>query len=127
MTTTDQQPDGPDRTRIRLGLAIMLVGLVFMAYRLDLWEVDLSRHFWPFVPLAIGLVQLIAPPMHKGRRRSRRGGTWLIYIGVWGLISEFNLFGLDYDTSWPLLIIAFGLNMVWRSFESPRPRNAQEN
>ena len=126
MNDHDRTPDAPDRTRVRLGLAMMLVGLALMAYRLDLWELDLSRHSWPFIVLALGLVRLAFPGEERGRRRSRRGGMGLIYIGVWGAISEFRLFGLDYGTSWPLLIIAAGLNTVWRSFESP-PRKAQEN
>jgi hypothetical protein len=126
MTTTGQQTDGRD-PRLRLGIALMLAGLALMAYRLDLWDLDLSRHFWPLVPLAIGLAQVIVPPADKAGRRSRRGGMWLIYVGLWGLISEYRLFGLDYGSSWPLLIIAAGLNIVWRSLESPRTRNAQEN
>jgi hypothetical protein len=41
----------------------------------------------------------------------------LTAVGVWGLISEARLFGFDYSTSWPLLIIAAGMIMVWRAFE----------
>lgn len=33
------------------------------------------------------------------------------------MVSEFQLFGLDYSISWPLLVIGAGINMVWRSFE----------
>ena len=127
MTTTDQKLDGPDRKRVLLGLAIMLLGLTFMAYRLDLWELRISRHYWPLIPLVLGLVRLIDPPVGKGQRRSRRGGMWLIYVGTWGLISEFELFGFEYGNSWPLLIIAVGLNTVWRAFEASGPRNRQEN
>ena len=127
MSMTDQKPNGPDRKRVLLGLVFILIGLTFMSYRLDVWEIRLSRHFWPFVPLALGLVKLIDPPINKHNRRSRRGGMWLIYIGAWGLISEYEQFGLDYGNSWPLLIIGAGLNIVWGSFESQAPRTRQEN
>jgi len=127
MSRTDQKPDGPDRKRVLLGLAFILLGLCFMTYRLDLWEINLSRHVWPFVLLAIGLIKLIDPPLNKRQRRSHRGGMWLIYIGLWGLVSEYELFGLGYGNSWPLLIIGAGLNIVWGSFESPDPRTRQEN
>jgi hypothetical protein len=122
MTHADQTPDASDRRRLRLGLALIVIGLAIMAKRLDLWELHFSREFWPVIPLAIGVLHILV-----GGRRKIRGGMWLIYVGVWGLISEFHFFGLDYGTSWPLLIIAVGLNTVWRSLESPHPRNAQEN
>jgi hypothetical protein len=125
--STDQEPDGPDRKRVLLGLAFILLGLSFMAYGLDVWELRLSRQFWPFIPLVLGVVKLIDPPLDKRDRRSRRGGMWLINVGLWGLISEYELFGFGYSTSWPLLIIAAGLNIVWRACESPYPRKTQES
>lgn len=127
MNTTNEPDAGLRLSRVLLGLALMLLGAGFLAHRLDLWHVELSSHFWPFLPLLIGLVRVIDPPVRRGGHRSRRGGMWLIYVGIWGLISEFRLFGLDYHDSWPLLIIAAGLNIVWRSFEPRCARSTQEN
>ena len=127
MNTTDDSGARLGRSRVLLGLALMLLGAAFLADRLDLWHLELSSHFWPFIPLLIGLARVIDPPVSRRGHRSRRGGMWLIYVGVWGLISEFHLFGLDYHDSWPLLIIAAGLNIVWRSFEPPCTRSTQEN
>ncbi len=56
-----------------------------------------------------------------------RGGIWMIFIGIWGLLTEFQVFGLDYHTSWPLLIIGAGLKMVWRSLEGPGVRRIVGN
>lgn len=127
MRTTDQKLEGPDRKRVLLGLVFILLGLSMMSYRLDVWEIHLSRHFWPVILVVLGLVKLIDPPLDKHQRRSRRSGMWLIYVGAWGLISEFELFGFDYHTSWPLLIIGAGLNIVWRAFESSHRRERQES
>ena len=46
-----------------------------------------------------------------------RSGVWLILVGLWGLVNEWRLFGLTYGTSWPLLVMASGAMMVWRSFD----------
>ena len=127
MRTTDQKLEGPDRKRVLLGLAFILLGLSLMSYRLDVWEIHLSRHYWPVILVVLGLVKLIDPPLDKHQRRSRRSGMWLIYLGAWGLISEFELFGFGYRTSWPLLIIGVGLNTVWRAFEASYPREKQES
>jgi hypothetical protein len=123
-------PDSQDAAcgaQVAIGLAIMLLGAGFLFDRLDLWHVHLSRHFWPFFPLFFGLARLLDAPRKRRRGRAVRGGMWMIYIGVWGLINEFHVLGLDYDTSWPLLIIGAGLNMVWRSLEGPGIRRIEGN
>ena len=58
-------------------------------------------------------------PGATGRERGeRRSGVWLIVVGLWGLVNEWRLFGLSYGTSWPLLVMASGAMMVWRSLEA---------
>ena len=123
-------PDSFHRPRggqVLLGLALMVLGLGFLLHRLDLWHIHLSTRYWPFILLFIGVARLLDGPFRTRRGRTLRGGVWMINIGLWGLISEFQLFGLNYGTSWPLLIVAVGLNIVWRSLEEPRSRNIQEN
>jgi hypothetical protein len=48
------------------------------------------------------------------RRGSSNSGFWLIGIGVWMMVSQMHLFGLNYGNSWPLFIILSGLMMVIR-------------
>ena len=127
MTTVNETPEQQPRSgQVFVGLAIMLVGFGFLVDRMDVWHINLSYRLWPLFPLAFGLARLIAGPQRTARGRRARGGIWLICVGIWGFISEFRLFGFDYDTSWPLLIVGAGLNMVWRSFEAPRGRRSQE-
>jgi len=121
---SDREPRGG---QVLIGLALMLLGVAFLFDQMDWWNVHLSRHFWPFFLLFFGVARMLAGPRRTRRGRVVRSGMWMIYIGMWGLISEYRVFGLDYDTSWPLLIVAAGLNMVWRSFETTRLRGTQEN
>lgn len=127
MQTTTAPAGDPHRVRggtAVVGVALMLIGAGILADRFDLWRIRVSTDFWPFVPLAFGLARMIDPPVRDGRR-SRRSGAWLVYIGVWGLVSEYGVFGFHYGNSWPLLIVAAGLNMVWRSLEPPPERRIQ--
>lgn len=115
---TQEREEGGNTGRIVVGLGIVLLGVVMLIDRTGLADIQLSRHFWPFILIALGLVRMVDPPRHHGRR-SRRSGGWLLWIGLWGLVSEFHVLGLDYDTSWPLLVIGVGLGMVWRAYGAP--------
>ncbi|CAN5810898.1 hypothetical protein BH18ACI5_BH18ACI5_17790 [soil metagenome] len=119
--------DGPRGAQVIIGLAIMLLGVSFLFERMDMWHVHLSRHLWPLFPLFFGIARLLEGPRRTRRDRHVRSGMWMINIGIWGLMTEFHVFGLDYDTSWPLLIIAAGINMVWKSFEGSRAGRVQSN
>ena len=126
MTPTQANREQGD-DHIVLGAALILLGLAFLADQADLIHIALSERIWPFIPLVCGLMRLLAPGYANGRRRPRRGGVWLLSIGLYGLISQYRWFGLDYSTSWPLLIVAAGLNMVLKSFEAPCARPVREN
>ena len=105
--------------KVVAGVILMIVGLSMLVDRLDL-DVRLSEHIWPLILIAMGVARL-ADTSASRDCKSPRSGAWLLYIGLWGLISEFHLFGLDYRTSWPLLVIGAGAGIVWRALDSPRP------
>ncbi len=107
-----------DSGRVFGGLVIILVGLALLLDRSAIWEVRLSSHYWPLLLIALGAMKLLDPPRCDGRPRSRRGGAWLLYVGCWGLLNEFHLFGFGYQTSWPLLIVGAGIGVVWRAFDN---------
>jgi hypothetical protein len=51
--------------------------------------------------------------------RQRRGlgsGLWLIWIGVWMLISQNHIWGFTFQTSWPLFLVLMGVMMVLRGW-----------
>jgi hypothetical protein len=128
--TTPPQANGTRDSgdgHVLLGAALILIGLAFLADQADWIHVTLSLRFWPFVPLVLGLARLLVPGYAKGRRRSRRSALWPLSIAAYGFISEYRLFGLDYSTSWPLLLVAGGVNMVLKSLEAPCARPVREN
>lgn len=89
-----------------------------LADRIGLGGLHLSGRYWPLIVVALGILRMGAPSRH-GRSSSTRTGAWLVYIGLWGLVSEFHMFGFDFRTSWPLLVVGAGVFIVWRAVESP--------
>jgi len=70
-----------------------------------------------------GLVYSVPVKDDEGRvrlgTRLRRGvgpGLWLIWIGVWMLVSQNHLWGFTFQTSWPLFIVLMGVMMVLRGW-----------
>jgi hypothetical protein len=105
--------------RIVAGIVVIVVGLAMLADRTGFNGLHLSGRYWPLILIALGLVKLAGAPGRDGRHRSSRPGAWLVFVGFWGLVSEFHAFGFDYGNSWPLLVIGAGLGIVWRAFEKP--------
>lgn len=98
------------------GLILVVSGTVMLVDRLTPFELGAG---WPLVFIVFGLWKLIAPRAPAGAARPRRFGAWLLFVGFWGLVNEMRLFGLDYDTSWPVMVVGVGLMLVWRSFDGP--------
>lgn len=117
---TLEREEGSNGGRIGVGLVIIALGAALFIDRIGLMDMqlDLGR-YWPFILIAMGLAKFADPPRRAGRR-PRRSGAWLLWVGIWGLVSEFQVLGLDYSTSWPLLVIGVGIGMVWRAFDGPR-------
>lgn len=111
-------PGHPRGGRVFVGLVVMAVGVMLLMDRMGRYDFHLTTRLWPFVLILLGASRLLSGPRH----RSRLTSLWLIWIGGWGLLTEFHVFGLDYDTSWPLLVVGVGLLIVGRSFEGPRVR-----
>jgi hypothetical protein len=115
-----EDTQAPDRSLRRhdllFGLALIAVGSALLIDRLT--PLSFDGRFWPLILLVLGGVKL-AWPSGEGDRRSRRPGAWLMFIGLWGLVNEFHLLGLEYGTSWPLMIVGVGIMVIWRALEGP--------
>ncbi len=109
----------PDTGQIAVGLIILALGGMLLVDRLSPGTYGM-RSWWPFLLIVMGAAKMVNAPSATDRERGgRRSGMWLILVGSWGLINEWRLFGLSYGTSWPLLVMASGAMMVWRSLEVP--------
>jgi hypothetical protein len=107
------------------GTLLMLLGILLLTGRLGWSGLRFSSTDWPFLVLAFGVIRLVYPADGGRRAGSRRFGAWLLFLGTWGLLNEFGWFDLDYRTSWPLLVVGFGVNVVWRALETGHAERAR--
>ena len=115
---------------IAAGLLLAGLGVAMFLDTTDVFRVNVGRLIAPMVLIAIGSgIVLDGSGVACGRRvdddgrggrvRRRRGsigGIWLIGLGCWMLVSQTHLFGLSYNTSWPLIIILAGIMIVLRGW-----------
>ena len=127
MTAMEQSQPVPGGRAVRhllFGVALVVLGALMLVDRLAI--ADLTISYWPFFVIAFGLVKLVDPGRSCPVPRSRRSGVWLLFVGCWGIVNELRLFGLGYETSWPLLVVGAGAMLIWRWYEGPdacaRPR-----
>ncbi len=103
------------------GLVVLILGVLMLLDRGGYADFHLMQYFPGAVLIVIGLSAL-TNTWARGRRRSF-GGLWLVMIGAWMVISQAQLFGLNYGTTWPLLIIGVGIMIVLGAL-FPQPENS---
>jgi hypothetical protein len=101
--------------RIVVGVVVMVLGILLLLDTTGVAGLETTWRLWPFALLAIGLARVTNAA--EAECPGRANGVLLLLLGVWGLVSEFHLFGFDYLSSWPLLLIAIGTGIVWRSVD----------
>jgi hypothetical protein len=99
------------------GLLVIALGLILLAHRQAGIGIN-PVHLWPIFLVLLGAARFATADTHRKRCLARRrSGVWLMLLGGWGLVDEYHVAGFTYETSWPLLIVAAGLLLVWRAFE----------
>lgn len=90
-----------------VGIALVTIGLIFLAERLDLGPMWSLHRLWPVLLIVFGFMQLAAP--REGRRRS--GGLWVMLTGVLFLLDANHV--VRFRQTWPLFIVAGGLAIMF--------------
>ncbi len=98
--------------RLVLGLAIMVLGTLFLLDNMNVVDFDQAFRLWPLAPIAVGLTMLLQP---RGSTNRAFGG-FLVVVGIWVLLDDFDIIGVSLSDGWPLLLIGFGAWIVWRAF-----------
>jgi hypothetical protein len=101
------------------GAAFVAVGTAFLLERLALLDLTqyLGPHtrWWHFLPLLLTLGGAIALVSAESLRQVLKG-VWDIVLGVWVFACLEQLWGLTFANSWPILLIAIGLEMLLRGW-----------
>ena len=104
-----------------IGLAFVLAGILMMLGQLKILpEMDPWRYFGPAVLIVMGLGRMWRPNPETGRGG---GGLCLEIIGGWLLLVNLHVWPIRH--SWPLLLVALGLNIVWKAGREGREEGAR--
>jgi hypothetical protein len=130
----DMEPQSTRSVRpgaLAAGAILLLLGVAMLLDTSGTIDVPVGRLIAPLVLIAIGSsILLEKSAIVIGRRREvdangnervrlrKRGdadsGLWLIGIGVWMMVSQLHLFGLNFRNSWPLFVVFAGIRIMMR-------------
>ena len=139
--------DGPLQTRrgldVNVERMVIGLGLVGLGIALTVGQFGgffIASRLWPLLLIALGIGKLLAAPaprvagcavgdgvmgVDRGVGLSgfqARRGAWLIVIGFWLLLDQLRIFRAG--DSWPLLLVAVGLGMVWKATAARQRENS---
>ena len=113
--------------RAIVGTIFILFGTLLLLHKMDVvyleyFGIDNFWQLWPAIFVFIGLYKLADAPTfyHLGE------GSWWIFLGVWLYISINHIYGLSFRETWPAIIIAWGISVIWESFKRNAKMQAKE-
>jgi hypothetical protein len=120
MTTKQQLQTG---TQIFFSLLLIGGGLLLLLHNFDLLDLGPVWRLWPFILVALGIHKVL-----QVNRWTKIGeGVWWIFLGLWLHVSFNQVWDLGFRDTWPLLIVAWGISILWNSFvKESHHRLAQE-
>lgn len=104
--------------RLVVGLFLMALGALLLLDQIGMLHVHALHRLWPLLLIGLGVAKIVQPSERDGRW----GGYWLLLVGLYCGASVWHWFGLEWRTSWPLMVIAAGGMIVARALAGPRPR-----
>lgn len=99
-------------TSLIWGVLLITIGIAYLLQNFTVFDIGSLWSHWPLLLVVIGIVKLFAPE----NRKQLGAAVWLIFIGMWLYVSIHHLYGLSFSTTWPLLIIAWGITIISQSF-----------
>ncbi len=106
----------PSQYRLRknliTGLTLIAIGGLFLLDRMDVLDVRQFWHLWPVFIALTGINKMVSAEKNSQFVH----GAFRVVLAFWLYASLEHLWGWSFRTSWPLLLIGFGLSIVLSSF-----------
>lgn len=115
----DTQHRSHGRRQRLAGLLLIAAGAVFFLDQFGYVAIQDVWHYWPLLLIAIGAVRML-DARHANDVTS---GLWTVLIGVWLCANLEGWLGMDFRTSWPFLLIAWGTTLLLRPLVAHRFAN----
>ena len=100
---------GRGRGGVVTGGILMLIGLVFLLDHLGIISIGNPWRFWPMLLVLTGVMNFMS------QRRA-----WVALLMFAGVVLQLNQLGITHfgwAALWPMMLIAFGLFVMWGSFQ----------
>ena len=101
----------PLNGRLILGLSLMVLGALWTVDNLGLMDADPILHWWPVLPIAIGLMKLTGVGMEK----QTAFGLFLTVVGGLFLLGQMDYVHVNLGIIWPLMFIFIGARLMMRA------------
>ncbi len=108
-------------SQVVLGLLVIGMGVLFLLDNLDILDFRHAVGFWPLALIVAGAVSLTGMS-GNGPRSSGYVGSVLIGLGVLMILSRLGILYVSWGTLWPLVMIALGGLVLYRSLGPGRVR-----
>jgi hypothetical protein len=109
--------------RFFFGLVLLVLGSLYLLDNFGFIFIGHISRYWPVLLILLGIARLLD---YDGTSRHGTGVGW-IFLGAWFLVSINGMFGLDFHNSWPILIIGWGISLLWKAlYRQPQVSMTEE-
>ncbi|MES2823239.1 MAG: DUF5668 domain-containing protein [Pseudomonadota bacterium] len=104
----------PKSTRVVLGAIIVIIGVLALMDKLNIFEARNLFQFWPTIFIAVGFLK-----MYQSKTRSSIFiGVVLVAIGVIMTLNHLGVIHVSMRDWWPLILIVIGLSFIFKERHS---------
>jgi hypothetical protein len=123
MVTDKAREDANARRRWFSGLALIALGAVLLADRMGMLESQLLWHFWPALIAIFGLGRMVGATRADEVVR----GLMTVLLALWAYACLEHLWDWSFRSTWPLILIGFGLSRILEGLTWRQNRAAANN
>lgn len=105
-----------------VGIILIVIGSLFILQNLHVIYVGSVWSHWPIIFVIIGAVKIT----QSENKKEFGEAVWWLFLGTWLYISIRNIYGLDFSDTWPALLVAWGISIIWKSFVQQSYRLVKE-
>lgn len=108
------------KQRVVIGVFIIIIGLLALIDKLNIFESLHFFQFWPTVFIAVGILKI----QHSTARSSVFIGGGLIVVGVLLTLKHLGIFDINLRDWWPVILIAVGGYIIFKDRGADTTGNA---
>ena len=116
MRTPRAQRQPNPAAQIAVGVAVIGLGLLFLLDNLGFLDFEYTLHFFPMLLTVFGVLKIV-------QARSTQAvavGALMVVGGVLLTLRSLGFLFISWRTMWPLILIAVGISVVYRSMTAQR-------